>query len=81
MPVAPTRVLSGKVQQWRGSWILRYASIDAVDEHGGSVTLFGPADLDRLREGQQVSVQGALIPAELRHASPRFRVDRIVNKQ
>ncbi len=80
-PGAGARILTGKVQQWRGSWILRYASVDAVDEHGGSVTLFGPAELDRLREGQQVSVQGVLLPAELRHESPRFRVDRVVSKE
>jgi hypothetical protein len=81
LPSADTKTLSGKVQQWRGSWVLRYASIDAVDEHGGRVTLFGGPELDRLREGQQVRVQGVLLPAEVRHESPRFRVTRIVDKE
>ena len=80
-PSKVTKTLSGRVQQWRGSWVLRYASVDAVDEHGGSVVLFGGPELDKLREGQSLSVQGVLIPAELRHESARFRVVRVVDKQ
>ncbi len=80
-PAKGTKTLSGRVQQWRGSWVLRYASVDAVDEHGGSVVLFGGPELGELREGQSLSVQGVLIPAELRHESAHFRVVRFVDKQ
>jgi hypothetical protein len=71
------RTLSGRVQQWRNTWRLRYASPDADDPHGGSVTLVGGADLDRLRDGQRIRVQGVLVPAENRQSTTRYQVNAV----
>jgi hypothetical protein len=51
----------GNVQQWRNTWLLRYAAVDADAPFGGSVTLIGNADLNRLQDGQRVRVHGILV--------------------
>ncbi len=71
------RVLMGQVQQWRRTWRLRYAALESEDPHGGSVTLLGGAELDRLREGQHVRVRGLLLPADDAQNSARYQVDAI----
>ncbi len=65
--------LTGKVQQWRNSWRLRYAAVDAEDPNGGSVTLVGD-DLERLRDGQRIRVRGVLIPADGATGTARYQV-------
>jgi hypothetical protein len=72
-PRAGVCTLSGEVQEFRRTWRLRYAAIDAEDAHGGSVILTGEG-LSRLRDGQSVRVVGALAPAEDRSSPPRFQV-------
>jgi hypothetical protein len=69
--------LTGQVQQWRNTWRLRYAAIDAADPHGGSVMLVGGAELSRLREGQRVRVRGVLIPAQGRTGSSRYEISAL----
>jgi hypothetical protein len=63
----------GQVQEFRKTWRLRYAPPDQEDPYGGSVVLEG-AGLDRLRDGQQVRVHGALIPPTDRNSPARYRV-------
>lgn len=70
-------VLTGRVQQWRHTWQLRYASVEVIDRHGGSVELVGGAELSRLREGQLVQVRGRLLTAEGRHTQARYQVQTI----
>ena len=70
------RTLTGEVQQFRRGWRLRYAGIDVMDAHGGSVALVGPG-LERLREGSRVRVTGNLIPAEDRLGTARFQVQSV----
>lgn len=70
--------LTGQVQQWRHTWRLRYAPVDADDPHGGSVELVGGAELSRLRDGQFVQVRGNLLPAEGRQTQVRYRVQTVV---
>jgi hypothetical protein len=62
--------LTGEVYQFRKTWRLRYAPIDADDPHGGSVILVG-AGLEQLQDGQRVHVVGAYMPS---HGGMRFGV-------
>ena len=68
------RSLTGQVQQWRNTWRLRYAAVEADDPHGGSVVLTGSAELEKLRDGQRVRVRGTLLPADDRQGSARYQV-------
>jgi hypothetical protein len=70
-------VLVGRVQEWRKTLRLRYAAVEQDDAHGGSVELEAGVELPPLRDGQHVRVRGAMIPAEDRVSSARFRVDAI----
>jgi hypothetical protein len=63
----------GQVQQFRKTWRLRYAPFDQDDPYGGSVMLEG-ADLDRLRDGQRIRIQGEIIPPTDRTRPARYRV-------
>ncbi|MCI0683153.1 MAG: hypothetical protein L0Y71_13710 [Gemmataceae bacterium] len=73
LSAAHQQTLSGEVAQFRRGWRLRYAAVDVVDPHGGSVGLDGPG-LERLKDGARIRVTGTLVPAEDRHGSARFLV-------
>ncbi len=68
------RTLVGRVQQFRKQWHLRYAPVEQVDPHGGSVLLEGDGDFSILRDGMTVRVRGILIPAANRSSETRYRV-------
>ena len=68
--------LTGNVQLWRKTWRLRFAPVEEEAVHGGSVVLEG-ADVDRLRDGQTVRVQGVLIAPAERTSPARYRVQSI----
>ena len=68
--------LIGRVETWRKTVRLRYAAADVEDDHGGCVTLVGDR-LEKLQEGQQVRVQGWMLPAEERATGPRFQVQSL----
>jgi hypothetical protein len=69
--------LSGQVEYSRlaNGWRLRFASVDEVDRYGGCVTLVQNKDLDRLKDGQYVLVQGHLNNPNDTHRSPAFHVE------
>ena len=69
------RTLCGKVRSFRGNFRLRYADASEDDRYGGSVSLEGV--IEPLRDGYQICVQGQLIPAADRFATPRFQVKSI----
>lgn len=62
-----------------GLWVLRYAPLDKVDANGGSVVLGGDQRLANYREGDIVTVKGAIIAdrASTRLGGPLYRVDAI----
>lgn len=62
----------------KNQWRLRYASIDNEDKYGGSVTLEAQQQLKDLQSGQMVRVEGEMIDAESRDASPRYRVKDVI---
>jgi hypothetical protein len=65
--------LVGQVSQFRHTWRLRYTSVESEDKLGGSVILIGN-DLDQLREGQMVRVQGSVLPGDDRTTGTRYQV-------
>jgi hypothetical protein len=69
--------VSGEVQQWRKDWCLRYAAVDEDDQHGGSVTLVGEEFLAKLKDGEHYKVQGRLVPAQSKIASPVFHIESL----
>jgi len=69
--------ISGEVQKWRHEWRLRYAAVDEVDPHGGSVTLAGEQHLDKLKEGEHYKLRGRLVPSDSKNAGPVFYIDRV----
>lgn len=74
--------LVGKVMYLhsRGTWRLRYCSVDEEDRYGGSVTLVGTNQLlSSLHDSQIIRVHGHLIDPESREPTPEYRVDEIVS--
>jgi hypothetical protein len=69
-----SQALAGRLELWRKTWRLRYASVDTEDAHGGRVTLLGGPSVEELREGQRIRVRGILIPSPDRAAAPTFHV-------
>jgi hypothetical protein len=67
--------LVGQVSQFRHTWRLRYTAVESDDKLGGSVILVGN-DLDQLKEGQMVRVQGSVLPGEDRVTGTRYQVTR-----
>lgn len=69
--------LRGQVEYSRLSkgWRIRYASVDEVDRYGGGITLIENKDLDRLKDGQYVTVHGHLSSPDEAGASATYRVD------
>jgi hypothetical protein len=67
--------LVGQVSQFRHTWRLRYTAVESEDKLGGSVILVG-ADLDQLKEGQMVRVQGSVMPGDDRATGTRYQVTR-----
>jgi hypothetical protein len=70
------RSLIGRVQQWRNTWQLRYAALDADAPYGGSVTLVG-ANLSQLRDGQRIRVHGSLLPPASSSQPALFQVSAL----
>ncbi len=64
-------------------WRLRYAAIDEVDPYGGSVTLHGLSrQLEEMKTGSMIRIEGSLIDSETRQSSPGYRVRdiQVLNK-
>ena len=61
----------------RRTWTVRYASVDETDRYGGSVTLESGTNLEQLREGMLVRVQGRVVDPDTTTPAPRYRVERI----
>jgi hypothetical protein len=70
--------VTGQLIQWRKTWRLRYAAVDAEDAFGGCVTLEGLADTSKLRDGQRVRAQGTLVLPENRLGTPRYIVKSLL---
>lgn len=70
--------LSGELQysHGRGTWRLRYASVDEEDKYGGSVTLteMGPV---KYSNGDKIKVEGEFKDVDSREPSPAYRVRSI----
>jgi hypothetical protein len=72
--------LAGEVQQYRlaKGWQLRYAGVDEVDAHGGSVLLISDTDqLSQLKEGQRVRVSGRLLYPDSHTSGTPFQVQSL----
>ena len=72
--------VSGELQHWQAtkSWRLRYSSVDEADPYGGSVTLVGgERQLELLKDGQSVRVQGALLHQDAAGSAPPYQVESI----
>ena len=67
------QTLVGQVSQFRHTWRLRYTAVESEDKLGGSVILVGN-DLDQLKEGQMVRVQGSVLPGDDRATGTRYQV-------
>jgi hypothetical protein len=59
----------------RHGWRLRYASVDEVDRYGGSVTLIENRDLERVKDGQYITVHGHVSSTGEDGATAAYRVD------
>ena len=63
-----------------GRWVLRYAGLDEVDRYGGSVVLASSVEMGNFREGDLVTVYGAIVNegrASRSLGGPLYRVDMI----
>jgi hypothetical protein len=71
--------LSGQVRysQSDHSWRLRYASLDDNDAYGGTVTLLANPQLDGLKDGQHVRVQGALVNPDRKEPGCDYKVTSV----
>ena len=70
------QVVVGQVSQFRRGWKLRYAALESEDKYGGSLSLIGD-NLENLKDGQMVRVEGIVLPSEDRSSSPRYQVHRV----
>ena len=70
------QVVVGQLTQFRRAWKLRYAAIESDDKYGGSLPLTGE-NLDHLKDGQMVRVEGMVLPSEDRASGARYQVHRI----
>ena len=70
------QTIVGAVYQFRRTWRLRYAAAESEDRFGGSVTLVGD-NLDNLKDGQMVRVEGIVAQSEDRSAGARYHVQRL----
>ena len=70
------QVVVGQLSQFRRAWKLRYAAIESDDKYGGSLSLTGE-NLDHLKDGQMVRVEGMVLPSEDRASGARYQVHRI----
>jgi hypothetical protein len=59
------------------AWTLRYASVEEADRYGGSVTLNGVGPMARVKNHQQVRVEGYLINPESQQIHPAFQVESL----
>jgi hypothetical protein len=68
--------ITGQIHNFKGTWRLRYASVESADPFGGCVTIVGEG-LDVLREGQLVRVQGVILPPADRTSPHRYQATRV----
>lgn len=86
----PTEAKHGKDYTWiqgrlqkvhvrGGAWIVRYAPLDKVDEHGGSVVLVRDRRIDDFQEGDFVHIDGEILEerASAHLGGPLYRVHHI----
>jgi hypothetical protein len=70
------QVVVGRVYQFRRAWTLCYTAVEFDDKYGGSFRLVGD-NLDNLKDGQMVRVEGSVLPSHDRTTSPFYEVDRV----
>jgi hypothetical protein len=70
------KAVVGQVYQFRRAWKLRFAAVESDDIYGGSFTLVG-SNLEHLKDGQTVRVEGTILPSEDRVSAARYQVSRI----
>jgi hypothetical protein len=69
--------ISGEAAKWRSDWRLRYASVDEVDAHGGSLVLSGDDQLDKLQDGGQYKLIGHIDPHGGKNGGEAFCVEAV----
>jgi hypothetical protein len=70
------QILVGQVYQFRRMWKLRFTAVESDDKYGGSFTLVGD-NLDHLKDGQIVRVEGSVLPAQDRTSGAHYQVKRL----
>lgn len=70
------QVVVGQLSQFRRGWKLRYAAVESDDKYGGSLSLVGE-NLDSLKDGQMVRVEGMVLPSDDRASGARYQVHRV----
>ena len=70
------QVVVGQVYQFRRAWTLRYTAVESDDKYGGSFRLVGD-NLDNLKNGQMVRVEGAILPSDGRAIGAIYKVSRV----
>lgn len=71
------RWLSGVVEKGLTGMRLRYAPIDEVDFHGGSVTLMPASDLMDLEDGDAIRVEGRFYSTTPERYAPKYETTRV----
>jgi hypothetical protein len=70
------QILVGQVYQFRRMWKLRFTAVESDDKYGGSFTLVGD-NLDHLKDGQIVRVEGSVLPSHDRTSGAQYQVNRL----
>jgi hypothetical protein len=69
--------ISGEATKFRNEWRLRYASVDEIDAHGGSLVLTGDSELDKLKDGEHYKVVGHVEPHATHAGGEAFYVEAV----
>jgi hypothetical protein len=69
--------ISGQAISYRGEWRLRYASVDEMDDFGGSLVLLGSSLQSDLRDGEQFKLTGFMVEHDARAGGPAFHVESV----
>jgi hypothetical protein len=69
--------IRGEATKWRTEWRLRYASVDEVDAHGGSLVLTGEHQLENLQDGEHFKLEGHVEPHGSRSGAASFYVEAV----
>jgi hypothetical protein len=69
--------ISGEATTYRSEWRLRYASVDEIDAHGGSLVLTGEEQLDKLKDSEHYKLVGHVEPHSARSGGEAFYVEAV----